>query len=275
MEKENVCEGNCGHLMELLNFSPDQIKIFILILIRVSVVLFFFPLFGSRVLPPLVKVGLAMVLSLVFLPVVKIDPHLFPTSPMGGAILAISELIMGLVLGLTVSLFFAAIQLAGKMVGFQMGFAIVNVLDPQSGIQVSIIDQIGYWVALLTFLALDGHHMLISALADSFHLVKLGTLTLQPGLFTSILSMAANIFSIAVKIGAPAFAALLFTSAAFGISAKFAPQMNILIAAFPIKITVGLIFFSLSLHIIAHITRSFMGTYPRLLLSLLSWMGGG
>jgi flagellar biosynthetic protein FliR len=261
--------------MELLNFSQDQLKIFILILIRVSVVLFFFPLFGSQVIPSFIKVGLAMVLSFVFLPVVNIDPTLFPGTPIDGAILAVSELIMGLILGLTVNLFFAAIQLAGKMVGFQMGFAIVNVLDPQSGMQVSIIDQIGYWVALLTFLGLNGHHMLISALGDSFQLVKLGSLTLQPGLFTSVLSMAADIFSIAVKIGAPAFAALLFTSAAFGISAKFAPQMNILIAAFPVKIIVGLIFFSLSLQIIANISRSFMGGYPRILLSLLAWMGGG
>ena len=261
--------------MELLNFSQDQLKIFILILIRVSVVLFFFPLFGSQILPTLVKTGLAMVVSLVFLPVVTIDAALFPQNIMQATILGISELIMGLVLGLTVNLFFAAIQLAGKMVGFQMGFAIVNVLDPQSGMEVSIIDQIGYWVALLTFLGLNGHHMLISALADSFRLVKVGTLTLQPALFTSILSMAGDIFSIAVKIGAPAFAALLFTSAAFGISAKFAPQMNILIAAFPVKIVVGLVFFSLSLQIIVHISRSFLGAYPRILLSLLSWMGGG
>ena len=261
--------------MELLNVSQDQLKIFILIFIRVSVVLYFFPLFGSRVLPALVKVGLAMVLSLVFLPVVDIDPNRFPDIPQEGVILAVSELIMGLILGLSVTLFFAAVQLAGKMVGFQMGFAILNVLDPQSGMQVSIIDQIGYWVALLTFLGLNGHHILISALGESFQLVKLGTLTLQAGLFKSVLSMAADIFSIAVKIGAPAFAALLFTSAAFGISAKFAPQMNILIAAFPVKIVVGLIFFSLSLQIIVIISRSFISSFPRILLSLLAWMGGG
>ena len=261
--------------MELLNFSQDQLKIFILILIRVSVVLFFFPLFSSRMIPALVKVGLAMVLSFVFLPVVEVDPNLFPETLMDGAILAVSELMMGLILGLSVSLFFAAIQLAGQMVGFQMGFAIVNVLDPQSGTQVSIIDQIGYWVALLIFLALNGHHVLISALGESFRLMKLGSLTLESNLFTSVISMTADIFSIAVKIGAPAIAALLFTSTAFGISAKFAPQMNILIAAFPVKIIVGLIFFSLSLQIIAHISRSFISGFPRILLSMLAWMGGG
>ena len=261
--------------MELLNFPQDQFKVFILILIRVSVVLFFFPLFGSKMLPALVKIGLALILSLVFIPVVQIDPNRFPGTPVDGVILAVSELIMGLILGLTVNLFFAAIQLAGKMVGFQMGFAIVNVLDPQSGMQVSIIDQIGYWVALLTFLGLNGHHMLISALGESFQLVKPGALALESGVFNSIISMAADIFSIAIKIGAPAFAALLFTSAAFGISAKFAPQMNILIAAFPVKIVVGLIFFGLSLQIITYVSRSFISGFPRVLLSLLTWMGGG
>lgn len=261
--------------MELLSFSQDQFKVFTLILIRVSVVLFFFPLFGSKMLPALVKIGLALVLTLVFIPSVQIDPNRFPATPMDGVILGVSELIMGLILGLSVNLFFAAIQLAGKMVGFQMGFAIVNVLDPQSGMQVSIIDQIGYWVALLTFLGLNGHHVFISALGESFEMVKLGSLALQSGMFSSVLSMAADIFSLAVKIGAPAFAALLFTSAAFGISAKFAPQMNILIAAFPVKIVVGLIFFSLSLQIIANISRSFINGFPRILMSLLAWMGGG
>ena len=261
--------------MELLNFSQDQFKIFILILVRVSVVLFFFPMFSSRMIPSLVKIGLALVLSLVFIPLVQIDPNRFPETPMDGVILGVSELIMGLILGLSVNLFFAAIQLAGKMVGFQMGFAIVNVLDPQSGMQVSIIDQIGYWVALLTFLGLNGHHVFISALGESFELVKIGSLALQPGIFRGVLSMAADIFSLAVKIGAPAFAALLFTSAAFGISAKFAPQMNILIAAFPVKIVVGLVFFSLSLQIIANISRSFINGFPRILMSLLVWMGGG
>ena len=260
--------------MALLSFSPEQFKIFFLILIRVSIVFFLFPVFGGQMLPGLAKMGLALLLTFIFFPVVHVDPHLFPANPVQFLVLVVSELIIGLALGLCVQLFFAGVQLAGQMVGFQMGFAIINVLDPQTGTQVSIIDQIGYWVALLVFLSLNGHHMLISALAESFRLVDIGMVSLKGGFFARLFSISANLFVIAIKIGSPAIAALLFTSAAFGISAKFAPQMNILIAAFPVKIIVGLIFFGLSIHIIAVMTRSFLASLHPLFLVFLSWMGG-
>ena len=261
--------------MEILSFSPEQFKIFFLILIRVSVVFYLFPFFGGNMLPSLAKVGLAMILSFIFFPVVEIDPALFPRNLIDFLILVVSELMIGLTLGLSVRLFFAGVQLAGKMVGFQMGFAMINVIDPQTGSQVSIIDQIGYWVVLLIFLSLNGHHILISALGESFQLVTIGTISLKSGFFARMVSTAADVFVIAVKIGSPAIAALLFTSAAFGISAKFAPQMNILIAAFPVKIIVGLIFFGLSLEIIAVMIQSYLGSFHALLISYLSWMGGG
>ena len=260
--------------MELLTFNPEQFKVFFLILIRVSVVLFLFPIFGSNMFPVLVKVGLSLALSLLFFPIVSIDHTLFPKTVLEFLILTASELMIGMALGLSVRLFFAGVQLAGKLIGFQMGFAIINVMDPQSGTQVSIIDQIGYWVVLLVFLGLNGHHMLIAALGESFHLVNIGVITLKAGFYSTLQSIAADVFVISIKIGSPAIAALLFVSAAFGISAKFAPQMNILIAAFPIKITTGLIFFGISIQIIATMTRSYLVSLYPLLLSLLTWAGG-
>jgi flagellar biosynthetic protein FliR len=90
-----------------------------------------------------------------------------------------------------------------------------------------------------------------------------------------MMGLMANMFVIAIKMGAPAIIALLFTSAAFGLAAKFVPQMNILIAAFPVKIAVGLTFFALSLFAIELLTRAFLEQLPGLLSSLLAWLGGG
>lgn len=260
--------------MELLTFNPEQFKAFFLVLIRVSVVLFLFPIFGSNIVPVFVKAGLSLALSLLFFPIVYIDLSLFPKTALEFLIVVASELMIGMALGLTIRLFFAGVQLAGKLIGFQMGFAIINVMDPQSGTQVSIIDQIGYWVVLLVFLGLNGHHLMISALGESFHLVNIGVITLKPGFYSTLQSIAADLFVISIKIGSPAIAALLFVSAAFGISAKFAPQMNILIAAFPVKIIVGLIFFGISMQIIAAMTRTYVVSFYPLLLSLLTWVGG-
>ena len=87
--------------------------------------------------------------------------------------------------------------------------------------------------------------------------------------------MVADMFVLAIQMGSPAIVALLFTSAGFGITAKFVPQMNILIAAFPVKIAVGLVFFGMSLQIIFLITQGYISRFPGLMSSLLAWLGGG
>jgi flagellar biosynthetic protein FliR len=128
---------------------------------------------------------------------------------------------------------------------------------------------------LVIFLLLNGHHAVISALAESFQIIGIGMISLKQGFLARILSLSTDMFVLGIKIGAPAIGALLFTSAAFGICARFLPQMNVLIAAFPVKIAVGLFFFGVTLKILAILTRSYLGSFQALLTSLLSWMGSG
>lgn len=260
--------------MEILNFPLDQFKVFILMFIRISVVLYLFPIFDSSMFPAYAKAGFCLVLTLLLFPAVNIELKYFPAEIANVPVLLVSELFVGMVLGLSVRIFFGAVQLAGQMISFQMGFSIINVLDVQTGSQVSIIDQIGTLVVVQVFLLLDGHHAFISALIESFKIVDFGILSLKKELLAQVLFLSSDMFVLAVKMGAPAIAALLFTSAVFGISAKFAPQMNILIAAFPVKIVVGLIFFGISLHIISFFTQSYLEHFPFLLTSLLKMIGG-
>ena len=258
--------------MEILTLSPEQFKSFVLILIRISIVLFMFPILGSSVWPNLVKVGLALMISIMLLPVVRPDHALFPETLLGGARVILSELFLGLVIGLTVRLFFTAVQLAGQLVGFQMGFAIANVLDPVWSGQGPILAQMGYWVAALIFLLLNGHHVLLSTLADSFAVVSVGSLGLSDGLFHKMVEVSGDMFVMAVKIGAPAIAALLMTSAAFGILARVVPQMNILIAAFPVKIMVGLFFFGVCLEALLYFMRHYVTEFQGTLRTIMSYM---
>jgi flagellar biosynthetic protein FliR len=256
--------------MELISLSPEQFKSFVLILTRISIVLFMLPIFGTALLPNLVKAALALTISVALFTVVRPDPNLFPENLVSGLNLIVSELIFGLVVGLTIRLFFAAIQLGGQLIGFQMGFAISNVLDPESGAQTPIVAHMGYWVALVIFLLLNGHHILLKALADSFSIVQVGSFAFGDGLFQKILEASGDMFAMAIRFGAPAIAALLFTSAAFGIVAKVVPQMNILIVAFPLKIVVGLFFFGLSLRLLLYVA----GRYVLGLESMLKLMMG-
>jgi flagellar biosynthetic protein FliR len=156
-----------------------------------------------------------------------------------------------------------------------MGFSIINVLDPQTGSQVDIIGQIGSLVVLTIFLSLNGHHALIAGLVESFRIVEIGIISLSKGLLFLVFTQVADMFVIGVKMGAPAIIALLFTNAGFGIIAKFIPQMNILMAAFPVQIIVGLTFLGLLFPIMVIMTRTYLAQLSPLITSLLKLMGGG
>lgn len=240
---------------------------------RVSIVLFLFPLIGGRMLPVQVKAGLSLVTTILLFPVVPVDPAIFPQNSLDTLILIFSEFFMGMALALAINIIFAAAQLAGQLVSAQMGFSIITVMDPQSGENLSIMDQVGYWTATVLFFVLNGHHVMILTLVDSFSIVKSGMIRYQAGLLDQLITITADIFALGIKIGAPAIAALLFTSTAFGVAAKFVPQMNILIVAFPLKIVVGLIFFGFSLQIIAAFLPGYIGWLQTTMNVMLKMMG--
>ena len=262
--------------MEILNIiDMDQFKTYLMVLMRISIILFMFPVFSSNAFPAMLKTGFAMVLSLVLYSVVPVDLARFPEDAVSTGLMIGAEFLIGLTLGLCLRIFLGSIQLAGQIIGFQMGFAMINVVDPQTGANVSIMDQLGYWVGVVIFLVLNGHHVMISALVDSFTLVPLGFFMMPQPMLAKMMELMAHLFLLAVKIGAPVIAALMFVSAGFGLVAKFSPQMNVMIVAFPVKIIVGLFLFGLSIEIIAIVTRDYIPEFKKLLMYLLLFAGGG
>jgi flagellar biosynthetic protein FliR len=262
--------------VELLDLiDPIRFRTFMLVLARVSVFLFLFPIFSSSAFPNQLKIGLALVLALLFYTVVPVDPARFPRDiPTFGLMLG-AEILVGFTLGLCLRIFFAGVQMAGELIGFQVGFSMINVMDPQSGENVSIMDQIGYWVCLIIFLVLNGHHIIIMSMIDSFELVPVGGFVMHAAIPPRVMDVAAGLFVDAVKISAPVIAVLTFVNTGFGLVAKFSPQTNVMIVAFPVKIVVGLIFFAMTLPIIAIVTRDYIEPCRKLFLALLFYMGGG
>jgi len=190
-------------------------------------------------------------------------------------LMILAEALIGLTLGLCLRIFFGSVQLAGQVIGFQMGFAMINVVDPQTGANVSIMDQLGYWVCVIIFLILNGHHIMFLAMIDSFKLVPIGFFMMQEVMMARMLDLGAQLFLLAIKIGAPVIASLAFVSVGFGLVAKFSPQMNVMIVAFPLKIVAGLILFSLTLQIIVIVTKSYVAEFKELLMYFLFFAGGG
>jgi flagellar biosynthetic protein FliR len=230
--------------------SLTQVQGFLLIMMRVSPILFMMPLFNARNLPNLLKVSLALTVSLVLWPVAPLDASLFPADPCGFMFLLISELMIGLLLGLSVQLVFGGLQLAGELMGVQMGLSMASIVDPQSGGNSTVIAQFHYLLGLLIFLSIDGHHWFFRALIRSFQLLSPGEFVPKAGLYRHLLGLSGRMFLIALQIAAPVMAILFFIQVALGILARAVPQVNILMSSFPLTISLGLVFLGLSLDLL-------------------------
>jgi flagellar biosynthetic protein FliR len=216
-------------------------------MMRVAPILFMMPLLNSTALPNLLKISLTLAVSLLLLPVVKIDVQHFPSEPYNFAFFMMAELMIGFILGLSVKLIFAGVQLAGEFAGYQMGLAMARILDPQAGVHTNSIAEFYYLLGLLIFLSIDGHHWFIRALFQSFSVLSPGEVYLKPGLYHHFINLSGKMFIIAVKLVAPILAVLFFTYIALGMIAKLVPQMNVLMTSFPLTICLGLIFLGLSI----------------------------
>jgi len=254
--------------------SCEAVESFLLIFIRVSVILFMLPFFSARIVPILVKAGFSLIITIILFPVINKHIPALPGSLWGMVQLVGGEFIVGMILGLTIQLFFEGVRMMGEFVGFQTGFAIANILDPQSGTQVSLLGNMAYLSALTLFLLLNGHHVLLKGLRESFEIVNLGSLSINRQILQQIMHASGDMFLIALKIGAPAIAVLLLTNVAFGLITKLIPQMNIMIVAFPVQIVIGLLFFAISLSVLLRFMEKYLFDLGPLLISLMAQVKG-
>ena len=241
--------------MNLFGFSPSHIQTAILIFLRVSAILLTAPLFGSRNVPVKLKVGLSLILAIIVLPGLGLEEAHFTNVPSLASAM-VGEVLIGVIIGFTAKLLFASVQLAGQLIGFQMGFGIVNVMDPQTSTQISVIAQFKDIVTLLIFLAVDAHYWFILAITKSFELIPLFGFSFTDSLMEVLVRLSCDMFVIAAKIAAPVIAILLFTSLALGLIARTVPQMNIFIVGFPLKIAIGLVGIGVSLPFLAYLLRN-------------------
>ncbi len=231
----------------LLNWTLDNILVVVIILTRVGPLLFFMPVFGSKSIPAQAKILLCLMVALALASSIKVSAQQMPTTSLGFLIFAVSEIIFAAILAFFARLIFAAIQLAGQMVGIQMGMGMAGVMDPQFGTQVSLIGQFWNIIAFLIFLAVDGHHIFFRTIVESYTWVAPGTLHLSNATYNGIIRGISHMFILAVKIMAPASAAVFFAHVGMGIIAKTVPQVPILIVGMPVNIVLGFVFVGLSL----------------------------
>lgn len=203
------------------------------------------PLFGARGIPASAKIATAFVLTLLIAPLLPAMPDVAPASAQGLFILA-QQLMIGYAMGLVMRLALTAMEMAGHIAGLQMGLGFATLFDPQNSSQIPILGQFLGIMAMLLFLAINGHLMVISTLVESFNTLPIG----QSAAITNWKALAlagGNIFSWGVLLSMPILAALMMTNVALAVLTRAAPQLNIFAVGFPITLGVGFIVLGLSL----------------------------
>lgn len=235
--------------MDLLTLYWQQIELTLLAWARISGLFLMAPIFSSKNVPMLVKIGLSGLLAIISANFIL--PAHIGQQPLEYIIIIIMELTIGIMIALLTQVIFAAIQLAGQLIDMQMGFFIVNVVDPEHGTQVPLMGNFKFLIALAVFLIVDGHHMVINAIVNSFELIPIGNSVINESLVSFLISTFTSMFIIALKLAAPVVGTLFVVSVALGIIARTVPQMNVFMVGMPaiILIGLGILFISMPLYI--------------------------
>ncbi len=242
-------------MLEFLTYGADKLQTLLLITFRAGGLFLTAPILGHHSIPMTVRAGFAVVLAIVLIPFAAQTPVPAVASIWLLALLAAKELLIGLIIGFFFSLLFNGVRMGGGIVGFQMGLLMANVLDPEAGSQVSVIAEFWIVIASLIFLAIDGHHAIISAFADSYKLLPVGAVSFSGPAGEMIIRFSAYAFTMAIKISAPIVITLFLVSVALGVVARTVPQMNIFIVGMPLKIGIGFLVLAVALPLFKNIVN--------------------
>ena len=212
--------------------------------VRVLALVMSAPVLGHRSVPRRVKVGLAALVTILVAPGLPASP---PISQEGAFLILAQQMLIGIALGFSMHVAFGAVQLAGDMIGLQMGLSFANFVDPQHSGQSPVLGMYLGLMATLIFLSIDGHLFLIQALAESFRLAPIGPEALWGNRWTGLVAWGGELFRIGLHLALPVLAAMLAVNIALGVLTRAAPQLNLFSIGFPVSLIAGLAMLALLL----------------------------
>jgi len=206
--------------------------------LRVSGLMLFAPFFANVGIPPRVKALLVVLITAVLYPVYSSKIGIVTLAQWPGV--AARELIIGVAIGVSTNFVFEAAQMAGQILGVQMGYSLINILDPQTQVDTTVVAVFHQMVAFLLFLQLDVHHWILRAIAHSFEYLSPGALNLSRGLTTELFHGIAGVFETGLQIAAPVMAATLVADVILGFLGKASPQMPLMLLGPALKSMLGI-----------------------------------
>ena len=230
-----------------VSLLPALAAIFVLVFARVGAMVMLLPGFGESNIPARVKLSIALLLTLIILPLHRNAYHVDLTSISSLGVLMVHELIIGIVLGATARVTLSALNVAGSVIAQQLGLGFVTAVDPTQGQQGQIIGNFLTILGLTLLFATDSHYLVIAALSESYRIFSPGEI-MPTG---DVAALATNAFSAAFKIGLQLSAPFLVFGLGFniglGVLARLMPQMQVYFVGVPLSIMVGFLIFAVVL----------------------------
>lgn len=233
--------------MDILTYNLDQLERWFLMLFRISSLMIVLPFYGYTSIPVIVRMATSVILTSFLFPLHPEMQIVVGTGVISFFGVVLREVGIGLAIGMSATLLFYGVQFGGHVIGHTMGFAIINIMDPQSQQQVPLMGQLLNLLAIMIFLTFNGHHFLLMVISETFVRIPIGTGMMSGLGVEAFARLGADIFVTGVKIGSPVLVSILVAEFALGFLARTVPQMNVWIIGFPLKIGLGLLTLGLSL----------------------------
>ena len=225
---------------DFYDLMQANLAAFLLMMTRISGIFIVSPVLGSMNVSVLFRAGMALAFTFLLFPVLDDGSVTAPDTVAMFAASVAAELFIGWLIGLAAYMVLSAISMAGKVMDMQVGFAMVNVMDPTSGQQIPLIGSFLYNLSIIVLLVTNGHHIIISALVESFRIVPVLGMSWDPVVTNIVASMATGIFLTGMKIAMPVIFANFLTNVGLGILARTMPQLNIFVVGMPMHVIIGL-----------------------------------
>lgn len=221
---------------------------FLFPLFRIGSFFMAMPIFGTQMVPVRVRFGLAFVVTLILIPVLPEIP-VYDGISIQTWIVVLNQIIIGTLIGFSLQLLFQSYILGAQIIALQSGLGFASMTDPATGVQVVVVAQFYSMMAMLLFLGMNGHLVMLEVLAQSFFVLPVGMNLFSFDEVMRIVLMLSWVFAAALLMSLPAIVALLIINLAFGVMTKAAPQLNIFAIGFPFTMLMGLIMYYINVPI--------------------------
>lgn len=258
--------------MELILFPIEEFQAFLICFSRVAGFMSAIPVLFASQTPVQIKVGLSFLITMLLFPIMGpqlvVIPFTFPEFPL----FIVNEVLLGALIGLIARFIFTSVQFGGRIIGFQMGFSMAQVVDPQNGGQTSLISQFQNVFAIFIFLSLNGHHMFLQAAVHSYEFLPPGNLNFTGEAIPYLIELSSRMFQLSVQFSAPVIILLLLSSFSLGLISRIFPQLNVFLLSFPLNISISFIVIGLTLNMTVIILSREFDELAKRILTMLQFL---